>query len=140
MRLLLLTDDGSLPDELVELVAQRAAEGDVEARIVLPVKPVPDAWTWDEEATTAAMLERLDHAIERVRQTGAEVEGTVGCDRDPMVCLNWVLEREGFDEVLLAGPDWGRARWLRMDLANRIRRAFDVPVTHVEQHPAVSAA
>jgi hypothetical protein len=139
-RLLLLTSDGTLPDELVELVAQRAAEGEVEARVVLPVNPVPDAWAWDEEATRAVMLERLDQAIERLRQTGARVEGTVGCDRDPMVCLNWVIERERFDEVLVAGSGVGRARWLRMDLAARIRRAFGLPVTHVAEPAHFTAA
>ena len=48
-----------------------------------------------------------------------------------MVCVNWVMEREPFDEVIVATPHVGRARLLRMDLAARIRRAFGVPVTHV---------
>ena len=130
-RLLLLTCDGSVPDDLVDAVAERAAAGPVEARVLLPLAPVPDAWTWDEDATQNAMLVRLDDAITRLRSTGAQVEGTIGCDRDAMVCVNWVMERDPFDEVIVATPHVGRARLLKMDLAARIRRAFDVPVTQV---------
>jgi len=130
-RLLLLTCDGSVPDGLVEVVAERAAAGDVEARVLVPLAPVPDAWAWDEEATRSEMLARLDGAIDKLRRTGVRVEGTVGCDRDAMVCVNWVMEREPFDEVIVATPRAGRARLLRMDLAARIGRAFGVPVTHV---------
>ncbi len=130
-RVLLLTCDGSVPDRLVDAVAERAAGGEVEARILLPLAPVPDAWTWDEDATRHEMLLRLDGAIEKLRRTGARVEGTIGCDRDPMVCVNWMMEREPFDEVIVATPHAGRARLLRMDLAARIARAFGVPVTRV---------
>jgi hypothetical protein len=96
-RLLLLTCDGSVPDGLVETVAERASAGPVEARILLPLAPVPDAWTWDEDATRNAMLKRMDEAIGKLRSTGAQVEGTIGCDRDAMVCVNWVMERERRD-------------------------------------------
>ena len=131
-RVLLLTSDGTVSDELVDAVAARAAAGGpVEVRVLLPLHPVPDAWAWDEDATQNATLARLDEAIGRLRRTGAGVEGTVGCDRDSMVCVNWVMEREPFDEVIVATPRMGRARILRMDLAARIGRAFGLPVTHV---------
>lgn len=137
-RLLILTSDGSVPDKLVEAVADRAKTSGVEARVLVPLAPVPDAWTWDENATRSETLTRLDTALERLRRTGARVEGTVGCDRDAMVCVNWVMEREPFDEVIVATPRAG-ARLLRMDLAARIRRAFDVPVTHVPAARQASA-
>ena len=130
-RLLILTSDGSVPDTLVDAVAERATRDSVEAKVLMPLSPVPDAWTWDENATRSETLTRLDAAIERLRSTGAKVEGTVGCDRDSMVCVNWVMEREPFDEVLVATPGTSRARVVRMDLAARIRRAFGIPVTHV---------
>jgi hypothetical protein len=140
-RLLLLTCDGSVPDGLVETVAKRASAGPVEARILLPLAPVPDAWTWDEDATRNAMLKRMDEAIGKLRSTGAQVEGTIGCDRDAMVCVNWVMEREPFDEVIVATPHAGRARLLRMDLAARIGRAFGIPVTQVAvSHQAPATA
>ena len=140
-RLLLLTSDGSVSDELVRTVAQRAAEDEVEVRVVVPLSPVPDAWTWDEDATRNEMLVRLDQALERLRRTGADVEGTIGCDRDAMVCVNWVMERDRADEVIVATPMSGRARLLKMDLAARIGRAFGVPVTHVPvSGPAAATA
>jgi len=138
-RILLLTSDGGISDELVEAVAARAEQGEVEARVLVPLHPVPDAWTWDETATQSAMLARLDEAMARLRRTGAQVEGTVGCDRDPMVCVNWMMEREPFDEVIVATPRSGRARILKMDLAARISRAFGLPVTHVAAAPSAPA-
>ena len=48
-RLLILTSDGSVPDQLVEAVAERTNRGSVEARVLVPLSPVPDAWTWDED-------------------------------------------------------------------------------------------
>jgi hypothetical protein len=51
------------PRQLVEAVAERVTEGPVAARILLPLAPVPDAWTWDEDATHQAMLRALDEAI-----------------------------------------------------------------------------
>ena len=128
-RLLLLTSDASLPDELVRLLEDRCREGAVEARLLLPVTPMPNAWEWDEDATRTDTAGRLDRALALLRQTGAKVEGTVGCDRDPMVCVNWMMQREPFDEIIVVHP--GRARRLRLDLAARIRRAFDIPVTLV---------
>jgi hypothetical protein len=106
----------------------------------VPVAPVPDAWTWDEEATRNETLTRLDGALDKLRRTGAHVEGTIGCDRDPMVCVNWIMEREPFDEVLVSSRV-GSARLLRLDLAARIGRAFAVPVTRVpagQPTPAVT--
>jgi hypothetical protein len=138
-RLLILTSDGNVPDDLVETVARRAAEGEVEAHVLLPLAPVPDAWTWDEDATRNEMLMRIDAAIDRLRRTGARVEGTIGCDRDAMVCVNWVMGRQPYDEVLVATPPPGRARLVRMDLAARIGRAFGVPVTHVPVNRHASA-
>jgi hypothetical protein len=137
-RLLLLASDATLPDELVRLLEQRCREGAVEARLLLPVRPRPDAWEWDEDATRSQTISLLDAALTRLRGTGAQVEGTVGCDRDPMVCVNWVMEREPFDEVIVVHP--GRARRLKLDLAARIRRAFDIPVTRVAARPAAHAA
>jgi hypothetical protein len=128
-RILVLTSDGNVGDQLVATVADRAARGPVEARVLVPLHPVPDAWTWDEHATKNVTLERLDCALARLGETGARVEGTVGCDRDPMVCVNWAMQREPFDEVIVAAPRSGRARILKMDLAARIGRAFGVPVT-----------
>lgn len=126
-RLLLLTSDASLPDELVRDLEERCRDTEVEARLLLPICPTPNAWEWDEDATRSETMSRLDAALERLRETGAKVSGTIGCDRDPMVCVNWLMEREPFDEVIVVHPP--RARRLRMDLATRIRRAFDVPVT-----------
>lgn len=136
-RLLLLTSDAALPEELLLMLEERCREGQVEARVLLPLQPTPNAWEWDEDATRRETMARLEAALDRLRATGAEVVGTVGCDRDPMVCVNWMMEREPFDEVIVVHP--ARARRLKLDLAARIRRAFGVPVTHLSACSATAA-
>jgi hypothetical protein len=64
-----------------------------------------------------------------LQQLGLEVDGEVG-DPNPLEAIKQVLEREQFDEILLCSPSQPISRQLSLDLAHRIRRAFDLPVTH----------
>jgi hypothetical protein len=129
-RLLILASDGAVPEALVRAVAERARRGPVVATFVLPISPLPDAWIWDEERTTAAARDRVAVALALLARTGAFVEGMIG-DRDPMVAVNDLMQRAQFDEVIISTPTLARSRWLRMDLPSRIRRAYGLPVAHV---------
>ena len=118
---------------LLDEVRSRAAQE--RCRFVLLV-PRP---YWDPETEEAALT--LELAIPLLEEAaGGHVEGLIG-DTDPLVAVRETLEREPFDEVIVATPGAGRARLLRMDLAARIRRAFGIPVTHVaagHQTPATA--
>jgi hypothetical protein len=82
-----------------------------------------------EEAAWGSARRRLGHQVASLQQLGLEVDGEVG-DPNPLEAIKQVLEREQFDEILLCSPSQPISRQLSLDLAHRIRRAFDLPVTH----------
>jgi nucleotide-binding universal stress UspA family protein len=83
----------------------------------------------DRQAQAHAQA-RLGEELARLRRAGAEADGEVG-DPDPMRAIEDALDRERFDEVILATLPPGVSRWLRMDLPHRVARGVKLPVTHV---------
>ncbi len=83
---------------------------------------------------------RLKDAIGRFEDLGAtDVRGEVG-DPDPLEAVDQTVESKGpFDEIIVSTLPAGASRWLRMDLASKISRRYDVPVTHVEAEPSGDA-
>jgi hypothetical protein len=75
---------------------------------------------------------RLGLMVEKIEAMGGQGSGEVGVD-DPLDATSAVLEREGsFDEIIVSTLPAGISRWLKWDLANRVARLTDIPVTTVE--------
>jgi GABA permease len=92
----------------------------------------------DIDAVARAMARRrLEKEVARLREAGADVDGEVG-DPRPLHAIRDALGQQEFDEVVVSTLHRG-SRWLVMDLPHRIRRSFELPVTHVAGHagPAV---
>lgn len=81
-------------------------------------------------------FDRLKEALARFEELDLErLDGEVG-DPDPGAAVADAIEAHGpFDEVVLATPPASVSKWVKMDLASRIGRKHDVPVTHVEAAP-----
>jgi hypothetical protein len=76
---------------------------------------------------------RLELMIEKVRAAGGKAEGEVGFDDDPVEVARAVLDRQAdFGEILLSTLPAGLSRWVRMDVASRLARITDTPVTTIE--------
>jgi hypothetical protein len=62
----------------------------------------------------------------------ATAEGEVG-DRNPVRAIRTSLKRDGrqFDEIIISTLPRRISRWLRMDLPQRVKREFGLPVTVV---------
>lgn len=82
-------------------------------------------------------LHRLTGLLNAIRAAGGEAEGTVS-STNAVVAVRRLLPRGSFDEVLICIPPRGVTRWLRRNLAARIARRTDVPVTVVEATAASS--
>lgn len=76
---------------------------------------------------------RLRAMISRITQLGGEAEGQLGVP-DPYQAAKSVIERdqEQFSEVIVSTLPAGISRWVKMDLASRLRRLVECPVTVVE--------
>jgi hypothetical protein len=110
--------------ELIGALAQRAERGPVTATLL-----VPTPWTEREAAR-----QRLQQAIERLRERGVQAEGTLG-DGDPMVAVKEAWDPARFDEVVVSTLSGASSRWLQIDLPSRVAKLTDCNVTHVEAAP-----
>lgn len=96
-------------------------------------EPPPDTSDAVEHARQRSERQLRD-LIRRVEEQGGRAEGEIG-DEDPMVAVEDALDRYDVDEVIVSTLPAGMSRWLKMDLASRLDRKLDVPVTVIEAAP-----
>lgn len=137
-------------EELLREVEERIERGEARFHVVVPmVEPTLEATDWAPQdpafgiprrtaATTGAVEEarrrsehRLHAMIESITSLGGDADGEVG-STDPVRAVSSVLDREGFDEVIVSTLPAGISRWLKLDLASRVARLADCPVTTIE--------
>jgi hypothetical protein len=115
-------------EQVLDAVRQRMQEGPCTFHVVVPASH-PSS-TWSEGQVMAIAQRRLDEALARLGELGAQITGEVG-DASPVRAVGDVLLREPVDEILLSTLPPGPSRWLRQDVIHRIERNYDVPVTHI---------
>ena len=116
-------------DHLLEKVKECMAAGESTFHIVVPATaPTDHLWT-EAEAQNVAQ-NRLQEALTRFRDLGAEVDGEVG-DGNPMLAVEDAMREGGFDEIILSTLRPGLSRWLKLDLPDRVKAKYAVPVTHL---------
>jgi hypothetical protein len=109
-------------DELLTALKERAARGACRFTLVMP-RSGPDA------------RERLDRALEAMRDAGlGDAAGRVG-DPDPVVAAMDAWDPRHFDEVVVSTLPTGMSRWLGLDLPHRLEKLTGVTVRHVEAEP-----
>jgi hypothetical protein len=114
--------------ELPARLRQMATEGPCRFFLLVPADAGP--WETPEEARRLAES-RLRHLVDRLHDEGIDAEGMVG-HADPFRAVEDILERQRFDEIVLSTLPKGLSRWLAADLAGRLERIFQVPVSRVE--------
>lgn len=120
-------------EQLAATLTDRIAAGATAVHVVVPAAAEPSAWFKDEQAQIPHARARLDMALRRFGELGAEVTGEIGDER-PVEAVGDALRAaaQPFDEVILSTLPQGPSRWLRMDVVSRVTRAITpIPVTHV---------
>jgi GABA permease len=115
---------------LANTVRERLAAGSCTFHVVVPATAPADHPVWTEGEAVALAEERLDVALKRFRDLGAEADGEVG-DPSPMEAIRDATVDREFDEIILSTLPAGLSRWLKQDLPHRVEKAFDLPVTHL---------
>jgi hypothetical protein len=115
---------------LIDKVRETIAAGPCTFHVLVPATAPGHFATWTEGEALAVAQERLDTALTRFKELGAEAAGEVG-DPDPLQAIADALRERPFDEIILSTLPPGASRWLRQDLPHRVERSFSVPVTHV---------
>ncbi|HYL51922.1 MAG TPA: hypothetical protein VEZ15_08135, partial [Acidimicrobiia bacterium] len=115
---------------LVAEAETRCALGPCEFHVVVPQHRSGEGIVWTEGHAHAHARAHLEHALEHLRDAGLDVTGEIG-DESPLLAVGDVLRRQAFDEVIVSTLPPGASRWLKLDLPNRLRHAYAIPVTHV---------
>lgn len=133
MRTHLVVAHRTLVDEHVRDHARSlAAEGSCRFHLVVPVSH-PKDHAWSEGEIEAAARVRLDEGLAAFREMGLDVTGEVG-DVNPVYAVATALRRrpdEDWAGIIVSTLAPGVSRWLGLDVVSRVRREFDIPVTHL---------
>jgi hypothetical protein len=121
-------------EHLIERIRGCMAEGPSRFHVVVPATPRGELLTWTEGRSTAIAQGRLDDALARFRELGADADGAVG-DKNPVLAIEDALRHTAFDEIILSTLPPGISRWLKLDLPSRVAGRFSIPVTHVVSQP-----
>jgi hypothetical protein len=116
-------------EHLMQKVRECMAQGECEFHVLVPASDSPIGMQTEAKAHREA-LPRLEAALARFREVGANVTGKIG-DARPMEAIRDALLTNSYDEILLSTLPPGPSAWIRQDLPRRVKKAFDIPVTHL---------
>jgi hypothetical protein len=117
-------------EHLLDEVQRRLAAGPCRFHVIVPVTHVSEHGSWNEGHSRTEAQKRLDVALTRFRELGADVTGALG-DPSPVLAIGDALREHQFDGIILSTLRPGASRWLKLDLPHRVERDFSLPVTHV---------
>jgi len=98
--------------------------------IVVPATHPREHASWTEGAAHAVAERRLEAALERFWDLGAEATGEVG-DASPMLAIRDALLAGSYEAIILSTLPAGPSRWLKQDLPHRVERNLGIRVIHL---------
>jgi hypothetical protein len=119
-------------DHLLDHVRTLCAAGDCTFHLVVPVTH-PRDHAWSDGEVEGLARERLETGMAAFADIGATVTGEVG-DANPVYAVATALRRSEVDEwagIIVSTLPAGISRWLGLDVVSRLKRDFDLPVTHL---------
>jgi GABA permease len=125
-KLLVIANRTIESDEIRTALVDRAASGPVQVTLVAPASSGGGSL----RARRAVTAQRLEAAVQGLREAGVRVEGLVG-DADPILAVQDAWDPCRFDEVIVATLPTGVSRWMAADLPNRVERLTGARVTHI---------
>lgn len=120
-------------EHLIDKVRECVSAGSCSFYVVVPAT-VPADHLWTEGEVQAKARSRLDRALARFRELGAEAAGEVG-DPNPILAIEDAIRGRAIDEIILSTLPPGPSKWLKLDLPHRVREHFGLPVSHVVGDP-----
>ncbi|MGI3783355.1 MAG: amino acid permease [Janthinobacterium lividum] len=135
-RVLVLANETVTGDELLDELRRIDHERQAGYFVCVPANPIDTgqamhegaAFVW--EKTTKAAQARLDLTLDILRTEGLDAEGALG-DYRPLRALADAVGSFHPDRLVICTLPEDRSAWLRHDVVDRAREAYDLPVTHV---------
>lgn len=136
-RVLVVVDDACTTSELCASVRAHADDRPIEALVLAPAqRTAATQWYVDEDAARADATHRLRTCIACLARDGIRASGELS-DPDPVRAIADALDEFRADEILLVTAPQRPSRWLRQNVIDRSREAFEQPITHIVM-PATS--
>jgi cell pole-organizing protein PopZ len=128
--ILIVANQTAAGSHLLHEIRRRMEEGPCRFMLVVPATPPPGKALWTEGEANAHAHRRLEVALTKLGETGAQIDGAIG-DPSPAEAVAEQLVARDYDEIIVSTLPPGISRWLKQDLPHRIERRFEIPVTHV---------
>ena len=120
-------------DELMDCLRSKRGQGERERLFIVVVPQEGGGGT-----AAQAARGRLGQVLDRLRSEGLVCAGMIG-DPDPYTATMNALQFFRVDDIVISTLPATRSGWLRADLIERVRRATNKPVEHVEATAPVEA-
>ncbi len=134
-RVLVIANRTADSPDLIEALRRRLGDDGSSFTLLVPAVPHGLSWAADMKAGWSAAIQRAEAASQRMRASGIALEEVIVGDPDPYAAAGDVLHAGDFGEVIVSTLPRGISNWLKLGLADRLRRAFAIPVTQVSAHP-----
>jgi GABA permease len=103
--------------------ALKAAKPPVAFTLIIPASP-----------SRSAARAKLTEALEQLRASGIEIDGTVG-DNDPLIAVTEAWDPKRYDEIIISTLPMRVSKWLHAGLPERVGKLTGAPVTHIVSEP-----
>ncbi len=140
MRVLLVANQTLGGTELADHLAElQAADPDLSIHLLVPAAVIGviadptemlSLLAVDIEAERREAEERMNTLLDWLQRGGVAATGEITIAQ-PLLAVATVVRAQHFDRVVLSTFPPGVSRWLKMDLAHRVKRVCDLPVTTI---------
>jgi hypothetical protein len=129
---LVVANETAASDKLVDVLKERAREGDL-VSVIAPVTSPSGGYVVYDDTRRAAAGRRLERTLSALREAGIGAHGLV-VENDPADAVRDAIAtlEPPPDEVIVSTHPQQRSGWLRKNVVDRVRKAAgDLPVEHV---------
>ena len=130
-RILVVANETSVSQTLIERLEAKAKEGDVQVTVLSPVTQPRQGYVVYYDTRRATARRRLDRTLETLRAAGVPATGVV-IEADPVSALRDAITQLEPDEIVVSTHPQKQSGWLRRNLVDQMRAvAGSLPFEHV---------
>ena len=129
--ILVVANETVVSKALVDLIEQRAKDGNVRATVLAPVNQPRQGYVVYYDTRRAAARRRLDKTLDLLRSDHIPATGVV-VETDPVSALRDAINQLEPDEIIVSTHPQQKSGWLRRDAVEQMRRvAGNIPFEHI---------
>jgi GABA permease len=113
---------------------------DCQFHLVVPVRH-PGGHAWTDGEIDAIARQKLEEGLAAFSAAGLDATGETG-DENPVYAASTALRNVDFDcqGIIVSTLPTGVSHWLHIDVVSRMKREFDLPITHLVSNKAEADA